>query len=124
MLPIIIFTVAALPILILQLGLILGMPWGKMAMGGQFGDVFPTKLRISAAIQLLIIVASLLVVFIRGGVICEGYFEFSRGAIWFVVILYFISSILNMITSSKQERLLGAPCAIILFMSSVFIAVS
>lgn len=124
MLYITLFTIATLPISILQLGLILGKPWGKLAMGGQFGDVFPAKLRVSAAIQLFIILASLVIVYIRGEVMLEQYFEFSRSAIWFVVTLYFVSSILNLITSSKLERLLGAPCAILLFISSTFIALS
>jgi len=124
MLPIILFSLAALPISILQIGLMLGAPWGRMAMGGQFGDVFPPKLRVSAFIQLLIILFSVLIVLVRGGVILQEYFELSRTAIWFVVVLYFISAILNTLTSSKIERMLGMPTGIVMFVSSLVVGLS
>ncbi len=124
MLAIFLFTVAALPILILQLGLILGAPWGRMAMGGKFGDVFSPKLRVSAAVQLLIVVISVMVVLARGGVLFDSFFEHSSLAIWCVVALYLVSSVLNLITSSKVERMLGAPTAITMFFSSLTVALS
>lgn len=124
MLPIVAFCIAVVPISILQVGLMLGAPWGKMAMGGKFGDVFPPRLRVSAGLQLVIILFSLLVVLTRGNIILEPYYAFSRTAIWFVVALYLLSSILNIITSSKAERMLGAPAAITLFVSSLLVALS
>lgn len=123
MLPII-FCAASLPIVILQIGLILGMPWGKLAMGGKFGEVFPPRLRVSAGIQLFIILTSLVVVLMRSDMIMANYAEFSRSAIWWVVALYLVSSVLNLITSSKQERLLGAPCVILMFISSLLLALN
>lgn len=93
-------------------------------MGGKFGSVFSPKLRVSAAIQLLIILFSFLIVLIRGGLIFHQYFDISKIAIWFVVALYLVSAILNFITSSKYERLLGVPTTVTMFVSSVFIAVN
>lgn len=122
MLPVIAFTIATIPVVILQTGLIMGAPWGKMAMGGKFGDVFPLKLRISAAAQLLIILLSLLIVLVRGHAVFPEHFESSRIAIWFVVALFFVSAILNTITSSKYERMLGVPTTLIMFVSSLIIA--
>lgn len=124
MLPIITFTLDILPIIILQAGLILGAPWGKLAMGGQFGDVFSVKLRIGAAIQLVIILLTLLIVLIRGELLLPSLFNLSKWAIWLVVALYLISAILNTITSSKAERLLGVPTTITLFISSLVLALS
>lgn len=124
MIPVLIFIVAATPIIILQIGLMLGAPWGKLAMGGQFGDVFPLKLRIGAGIQLLIILMTLIIVLTRAQVILFNFFSFSKIAIWFVVVLYFISAILNSITSSKPERMLGAPTSIMLFLSSLILALN
>lgn len=124
MLPVTVFILAALPAMILQTGLILGMPWGQIAMGGKFADVFSPKLRISAALQLLLIITTVLIVLTRSSIILEGLHNFSRGAIWFVAGLYFISAILNLITTSNKERLLGAPTTILMFLSSSYIAMN
>jgi len=124
MFPVITFSIAAIPILILQIGLILGFPWGKLAMGGKFGSVFSPKLRVSAAIQLVIILISFLVVLIRGGILFHQYFSISKIAIWCVVVLYLISAILNTVTSSKYERLLGVPTTVTMCVSSIFIALN
>ena len=122
MLPVIAFIVAVIPIVILQTGLILGAPWGKLAMGGKFGDIFPLKLRVSAAIQLSVILFSLLIVLVRGEVLLGEYLKISSVAIWFVVTLYFVSAILNIMTSSKYERILGIPTALTMCVSSLFLA--
>lgn len=123
-LPLYVFSFCAIVISILQVGLICGAPWGEWAMGGKYPGKFPPKLRVSAFIQLCIILFALLIVLIRGNVFLITYFELSRSAVWFVVTLFGISSILNTITSSKKERILGAPVTISMLVSSLIIALS
>lgn len=121
---VVIFSISALVISLLQTGLMLGAPWGECAMGGVHPGRFPVKLRISAAVQLGIIMLSWLLVLVRARVVLSEHFEPSRFAIWFVVGLFAISSVLNIITSSRKERILGAPIAMMMFLSSLSIAMS
>lgn len=121
---VVIFSISALVISTLQMGLMLGAPWGDFAMGGMHPGRFSVRLRISAAVQLGIIILSWLLVMVRECLFLSEYFEPSRFAIWFVVGLFAISTILNIITQSKKERMLGAPIAMMMFLSSLSIAMS
>jgi hypothetical protein len=109
-------------IVILQLALALGAPWGEMAMGGKFPGRFPPKMRVAAIIQLVLLLLVALIVLVRAELVFGEYFEISRSAVWFVVALFVVSSILNIITPSKKERMMGAPIAIILLTCSLIVA--
>ncbi len=119
-----IFLLFATVVSLFQLALALGASWGEMAMGGKIHGRFPLKLRFAAVFQLLLIVFSVIVVLVRAKLYLIEYFELSRTLIWFVVAIFSISLVLNSITSSKKERLLGVPLAIILSISSIYVALS
>ena len=116
------FCFFALVISLFQLALALGAPFGELTMGGQYPGRLPDKMRVAALFQLVLIVLASIVVLIRAEVVASELFDLSRSAIWFVVGLFFLSSILNIITPSKKERMMGAPIAIILFASSLLVA--
>ncbi len=116
------FCFSALIVAGLQVGLTLGAPWGEWAMGGRVRGRFPVHLRIGAWIQLLIVLASVLVALTRAGLILPSWYSLSRVLIWFVTVLFAVSTVLNLITPSKKERLLGAPTVISLFLSSLYLA--
>ena len=118
------FCFFALVIILFQLALALGAPWGELTMGGQYPGRLPVKMRVAALCQLVLIVLAAIIVLIRAAVVASDLFEISRSAIWFVVALFFLSAILNIITPSKKERMMGAPIAIILFASSLLVASS
>ena len=109
-------------VMLFQLALALGAPWGEMAMGGKFPGRFPPTLRISAIAQMILLGFAALVVLIRAGLVLEKYFVFSKSAIWFVVALCVVSAILNTITPSKKERMLWSPVTIILVICAVVVA--
>ena len=109
-------------VMLFQLALALGAPWGEMAMGGKFPGRFPPMLRISAIAQILLLCFAALVVLTRAGLVLENYFVFSKSAIWFVVALCVVSAILNTITPSKKERMLWSPVTIILVICAVVVA--
>ena len=59
---------------------------------------------------------------------CRGLFfptllEISKIAIWFVVVFFFISTILNAVTPSKIERI-WAPIAFVQFIATLVIALN
>ena len=109
-------------IMLFQMALALGAPWGEMAMGGKFPGRFPPMLRIGAILQMLLLAFAVLVVLSRAGLVLESYFEFSKSAIWFVVALCVVSATLNTITPSKKERMLWSPITIILVFCAVVVA--
>ncbi|MFT4797268.1 MAG: hypothetical protein ACJAYE_002415 [Candidatus Azotimanducaceae bacterium] len=109
---------------IFQLALALGAPWGEWAMGGKFPGRFPLKMRVAAAVQMLLLIFLALIVMVRAEALFADYLSISRSAIWFVVALFVVSSILNIITPSKKERMLWAPITIILLICSLIVATS
>ena len=108
--------------MLFQLALVLGAPWGEMAMGGKFPGRFSLKLRISAVVQMLLLALMAMVVLTRAGFVFSELFELSKSAIWFVVALCVVSAILNTITPSKKERMLWSPVTIILVICAVVVA--
>lgn len=117
-----IFSILTVVVMLFQLALALGAPWGELAMGGKFPGRFPPKLRVGAIVQMLLLAFSALVVLIRAELVLETFFELSKSAIWFVVALCVVSAILNTITPSKKERILWSPVTIILVVCSVVVA--
>ena len=107
-----------------QFGLMLGAPWGEMAMGGKYPGKFPPAMRAAASIQIFILALFAGVVLSRAGLMFANYSQLSQWAIWIVVVFSLIGAIMNIITPSKKERLLWAPVAIGLFLCAVRIALS
>lgn len=116
------FGVLTAIVMLFQLALALGAPWGEMAMGGKYPGRFPPKLRVSAIAQMLLLGFTALIVLTRSGIVLESYFELSKLAIWFVVALCVVSAILNTITPSKKERMLWSPVTIILVVCAIVVA--
>lgn len=119
-----IFCFFILVAVLFQLAMALGAPWGEYAMGGKYPGKFPTKIRVAAVFQLLILVAFGIISLIRSGLIDSSLHEFSTKAIWFVVGFFVLGTIMNLITPSKKERNIWAPITFILLLSSLSIALS
>jgi hypothetical protein len=93
-------------------------------MGGAFPGQFPPELRVAAVVQAVLLVGLALVVLARANVILPGWHKASRWLIWFVVAFALLSFILNMITPSAGERVIWAPVALILLLSSGTVALA
>lgn len=119
-----IFSAFSVAIVIFQFALALGVPWGELAMGGKFHGRFPPYMRVAALVQIVLYVFIMLVVLTRSELVFNQYFESSKFAIWFVVVLFAVGTILNIITPSKKERKLWAPVSIVLLACSVIVAIS
>ena len=109
-------------VILFQLALSLGAPWGEMAMGGKFPGRYPISLRIAALFQAILLIIATLIVLTKAGVIYKPLHELSISAIWYVFALCVVTAILNIITPSKKERTLWAPVAIILVICSYIVA--
>lgn len=119
-----IFCFFILVAVLFQLALALGAPWGEFAMGGKYPGKFPSKIRIAAVFQLLILVFFGTIGLIRSGFILSPFYEFSTKAIWFVVGFFVLGTVMNLITPSKKERNIWAPVTLMLFLTSLKLALS
>ena len=118
----ILYAIVSLIVIAFQIALAAGAPWGEFAMGGAFPGQFPPELRIAALVQALLLAGMAAVVLARAGVILPGWSRSSRWLIWFVVAFAVVSMILNLITPSAGERLIWAPIAFLLLLSSAIVA--
>jgi hypothetical protein len=117
-----VFCVCTALVVVFQMALALGAPWGEMAMGGRFPGRLPPQMRVAAVVQAALLVCIALVVLARAGLAFDAHREASRTAIWFVVAFCTLSAILNGITPSRKERLLWGPVTALLFVCGLIVA--
>ncbi|NVK26568.1 MAG: hypothetical protein HWE14_00925 [Flavobacteriia bacterium] len=119
----IIYTILSGIIILFQLSLALGAPWGAASMGGKYPGVYPPKMRRVAVINIFFLAFLALIVLAEADVAMSAFQSFSHIAIWVVAAFGLISSILNTITPSKIERI-WAPVALIQLATSLVVALS
>lgn len=117
------FVVVTAGVIAFQIALAAGAPWGSYAMGGAFPGQFPPELRVAAIVQAMILAGLALVVLARAGLTLPRWSRASRWLIWLVVAFSALSLLLNLITPSAGERLIWAPVALIMLVSSVIVAI-
>lgn len=117
----IVFIILNTIVIAFQFGLALGMPWGAASMGGKYPGKYQTKMRFLAVFYALTLISTNIFVLSKSQVISIISYPFSKILIWVVVAFYFLSTILNILTPSKIEKI-WAPVSIILFILSLFIA--
>ncbi|WP_343059906.1 hypothetical protein [Saccharibacillus deserti] len=117
------FSVLIGTVILFQLMLALGMPWGSMAMGGRYPGRFPPAMRAAAVIQIAILAALALIVLSAAGLMLPQWQAFSRSAIWFVVAFSIVATLLNLITKSVWEKRIWAPVSILMLVTSVIVAI-
>jgi hypothetical protein len=111
-----------LAVVVFQLALALGAPWGAYAMGGVHPGAYPPAMRLAALGQAAVLGLMGLVVLARAGVVLPVWRRAAHVLIWPVVVLLAASLVLNLITPSGGERLVWAPVAALLFAASLRIA--
>ena len=120
----IVFAVLTAGVVMFQLALALGAPWGSYAMGGKFSGAYPPTMRVAAVVQAALLVFVALVVLARGGVALRSWARLARWAMWVVVALSAVGLVLNLITPSGGERAIWAPVSAVLLACSIIVAVS
>ena len=94
------YTAVSVGVVIFQIMLAAGAPWGAYAMGGAFPGQFPLALRIAALAQAALIAGMAIVVLSRAGLVLAGWSEVTRWLVWCVVALAAVSLVLNLMTPS------------------------
>jgi hypothetical protein len=116
------FAATTAAVVLFQLALALGAPWGSLAMGGALTGVYPPAMRAAAVAQAVLLAGFAAVVLARAGVAFPRLARPSRWPAWIVVAFMAVSVILNLITPSGGERLLWAPVTVVLFACSLRVA--
>ena len=116
------YAIVAAGLILFQLALAAGAPWGEYAMGGAFPGQFPPAMRVAAVVQALLVAGMAAVVLARAGIFFTGWVRRTRWLIWLVVGYGMIGLILNLITPSAGERAIWAPVALVMLVSSVIVA--
>lgn len=113
------FTVVAI---LFEIALAAGMPWGEFAWGGNYSGVLPTDMRVASVVQAFLLLALILVVLIRAGLIFPAWQPISKKLVWAVVTYCALGVIANAITPSFWERIIWLPVLTICFASSLVVA--
>lgn len=118
----IIFTILSGAVVIFQICLALGMPWGAASMGGRFPGKYPTKMRVVALFNIVLIVFITSILLSKAHILLPQMLPFSEKAIWVVVAFSFAGTVMNTITPSKIERI-WAPVGLIQFITSIIVGI-
>ena len=118
------FALATAVAVLFQIALALGAPWGHLAMGGRFPGKFPPAMRVTALVQAAVLALLAVTVAIKARLVLEHFYPVSETAIWVVVAISVLSLIMNLVTPSRGERILWAPVALVLALSSLVVALS
>ena len=65
-------------VVVFQVALAAGAPWGAYAMGGAFPGQFPLALRVAALVQATLIAGMAVVVLSRAGLVLAGWSRVTR----------------------------------------------
>lgn len=100
-------------LVLFQIALALGAPWGEAAWGGRYKNKLPTNLRVASLLSAVsLLFMSVVVLSVAGGV--ELYPElFTTAIIWVMAVYFAIGVVMNALSRSKVERI-WAPYSAIL----------
>ena len=120
----ILFALVALGVVVFQLALALGAPWGEYAMGGRYPGTLPRAMRISAVGQAALVAALAVYVLSAAGLVLPSMAGALPWLIWAVVVFSGLSLVLNAITPSAGERRIWVPVATEMLLTSLIVAIS
>ncbi len=102
-----------------HLGVVLGMPWGHLTMGGRWPGVLPQAGRIMAATNSVVLSALAVLMLSRAGVLA---LPAPGWAIWGIVAFLGLSVVMHVLTPSAAERALWLPQIVVMLVCAVVVA--
>lgn len=107
-------------VILFQIGLLIGQPWGEYTMGGYNKGILPVKLRIAPFISILILI--FFIIFTIDKTQIFGFsFNFPIYLKWLIIGFNILAFIANSITKSKKERMLWQPITLLILILSIYI---
>ena len=97
-------TVAFSVVIVLSVLIMCGLPLGELTMGGQY-KVFPKKLRIVLAVQILLQVFFMVILLQMGSLVPLWFSHKITKTIGIVLAVYLsVNTIMNLFSKSKKEK--------------------
>ncbi len=118
----IVFAVVAGGVIVFQLALALGAPWGAYAMGGAFPGRFPMPMRVAAVVQAVVIGLIAMGVLSVAGIVLPGLKEAAPWLAWAAVVFSAVAVALNALSRSAGERKIWVPVTLVMLISSLLVA--
>ena len=103
-------------VIVFQLALAFGAPWGEFTQGGRFKGTLPLSGRILAVLSVPILIFMGCSIASAAGLIFEWY----RWTAYVTVSIQGLTAIFNLITPSSKERLVWGPVTTIAFFLALF----
>ncbi len=110
-----IFSVFNSLVVLFQLALAAGMPWGAASMGGKYPGKYPPVMRGVALLNAFLLLFINLLVLEFAGITAYLPNAWGEYGIWAVLVFMALGTLMNSITPSKIERI-WAPMAFIQFL--------
>ena len=117
-----VFAIVAGGVIVFQVALALGAPWGRYAMGGVFPGRFPPRMRFAAIVQAGLIALLTVTVLSAAGVVLPDVAATFPWLIWVAVLVSGVAVVLNAISRSAGERRIWVPVASVLLVTSLLVA--
>ena len=109
-------------VVLFQIALAAGMPWGELAWGGSHPGTLPRQLRIASGASAAVLLALAFVVLVRAGLLLQSWKHRTRQLIWVAVGYGALGVVANAITTSAWERIVWLPVTILLLVASLIVA--
>jgi hypothetical protein len=119
-----VFNGAITMVVLFQLALALGVPWGEFGWGGAYVGMLPPLMRLASLASIILLLGFATLVSIRAGLLLPHWQAMSRTGVWFVVAYCAVGVVANALTPSENERLVWLPVAVVLLGSSTIVATS
>jgi hypothetical protein len=116
------FAILIAIVILFQMALLAGAPWGHLTMGGKYPGALPKNIRRVTLVSMLLLIGFALIVLTRAGVFMPEWQPATRVLIWFVVAYCGFGVFLHIITPSRWERIIWLPQIVLLFISSLWLA--
>ncbi|WP_419320208.1 hypothetical protein ACN2C7_04965 [Caulobacter sp. ErkDOM-E] len=107
-------------VVLFQIALILGAPWGHLTLGGQWSGALPLKVRVIPVISILLLLAMTRIALGASGLRTPWG---PRWLIWLVCAYMALGITMHIVTPSAAERMLWLPVLTLLFGLSLWIGI-
>jgi hypothetical protein len=111
------FTIIIAATILFQICVIAGAPWGRFTQGGQHAGKLPIGNRIAAGVSILLLLAMAAAMLSAGGF----WPNWPVWTGWALLVLQVLSTIMNWITPSKQERRIWGPITTLMLILVVIV---
>lgn len=120
----ILFAVLTTAVVLFQLALVFGAPWGEFTLGGKYRGKLPHLARIIPIVSGALLTGCAVIVLARAGLAFAYLKTSSNWLVWVVIVYCVVGTIANLITPSRRERALWLPIIILMLVSSTVVGMT